>query len=99
MIKIENEKIVRQKATFKISISSTKKGFNLEISRYTKLPLFQDGLTPETRKKLLSLEAFIGENGDYSLANISEIIEKNLLELLKNEVILSKKNIVNILSD
>ena len=61
--------------------------------------MFQDGLTPETRKNFLSLEAFIGENGNYSLNNISEIIEKNLLELLKNEVILSKKNIVNILSD
>ena len=59
--------------------------------------MFQDGLTPETRKKLLSLEAFIGENGNYSLNNISEIIEKSF-RIIKNEVILSK-NIVNILSD
>ena len=99
MIKIENGKIARKKATFKISISSTKKGFNFEILRYTNLQLANEELTPEQRKKALSLESFIGENGDYSLNQISESIKNAVFDILKNETILSKKDTIVLLDN
>lgn len=98
-MKIINNKIARQKATFKVSISITAKGFNLEILRYTKLQLMNEGVTPELRKNALSLECFIGKNGDYALNDITSAIQKAILLILENETILQSKDVVVLLDD
>jgi hypothetical protein len=98
-MKIINNKIERKKATFKVSISSTAKGFTFEILRYTNLKLTNEGVTPELRIEALSLESFIGENGDYSLNDITKSIKEAVFDLLKNETIISKKDSVVILDN
>ena len=97
-MKIIDGKLARQKATFKISISNSKKGFNVEVLRYTNLQLLNDGVTPELRKEAIASECFIGENGFYALEEISKRISVLISDILKEEKILNNKTIINIIN-